>query len=138
MTEKIPETHKDLIEGPVFLTIATIMPDGLPQQTVVWGNTDGENILINTARGRRKEKNLRERPQASVMAVDPENPYRWLEVRGNVEMTEEGALDHIDQLANLYMEVDSYYGNLAPEEQKEKETRVILKVQPEKVIAFGD
>jgi len=117
MTEKIPETHKDLIEGPVFLTIATIMPDGLPQQTVVWGNTDGENILI---------------------AVDPENPYRWLEVRGNVEMTEEGALDHIDQLANLYMEVDSYYGNLAPEEQKEKETRVILKVQPEKVIAFGD
>lgn len=113
------------------------MPDGQPQATVVWATYDGEYIMFNTARGRQKERNLRERPQATVLVVDPENPYRYLEVRGRAEITEEGAMEHIDVLAQQYAGVDSYYGNIAPAEDREKETRVICKIKPMHVNTRG-
>ncbi|RMG92602.1 MAG: PPOX class F420-dependent oxidoreductase [Chloroflexi bacterium] len=138
-TVKIPESHRDLLDGPVPVTLATIMPDGQPQLSVVWCNTDGDFVLVNTARGRQKDTNMRQRPKVTILAIDPKNPYRYLEVRGEVvEMTEEGALEHINQLAKLYVGVDNYYGGLAPEEQKHKETRVMAKIRPTRVIAFGN
>jgi PPOX class probable F420-dependent enzyme len=137
MSAQIPNSHKDLLTNPVHATIATIMPDGQPQLSVVWCNYDGEHILVNTARGRQKDKNLGARPQATILLIDPQNPYRYLEVRGTVEMTEEGAVEHISQLAKLYTGADSYYGGVTPADQAEKETRVICKITPTRVTTAG-
>ena len=137
MSEKIPEDFQDLLVGPVPVTIATLMPDETPQLSVVWCDYDGENVLINTARGRQKDKNLRKRPVATILAIDPDNPYRYLEVRGTVEMTEAGAKEHIDKLARLYRGVPAYYGYAAPAEREQKETRVKCIITPTHVVARG-
>ncbi len=136
MSVTIPDSHKDLLEESVYVTVATILPDGQPHLSVVWCDYDGQHVLVNTARGRQKDKNLTERPMATILAIDPENPFRYLEVRGSVELTEEGALDHINKLAKQYKGVDSYYGGVAPAEMKDQETRVLCKITPTKVIAF--
>lgn len=138
MSTKIPSSHKDLLEKPVHVALTTVMPDGQPQSSVVWWDYDGENVLINTARGRQKDKNLSARPMATILAVDPQNPYRYLEIRGQVaEETEKGAFEHISKLAKKYAGVDQYYGGVAPADQANKETRVIYKIKPTKVLAFG-
>ncbi len=137
MSAVIPEEYRDLLDEPIYVTVATVMPDGQPQLSVVWCSYDGEHVLVNTARNRQKEKNLLARPMATVMAIDPKNPYRWLEVRGSVELTEEGALDHINSLAKAYRGADAYYGGVTPAEMANKETRVICKIKPTRVIAFG-
>ena len=138
MSAMIPESHRDLLEEPVFVTLATVMPDGQPQCSVVWCSYDGEHVLINTTRGRQKAENMAERPKVTLLAIDPEDPYRYLEVRGKViEMTEEGALEHIDALAKQYLNAPSYYGHAAPAENQEKETRVICKIEPTRARPFG-
>jgi PPOX class probable F420-dependent enzyme len=137
MTESIPQSHRDLLQGPVYITLATVMPNGQPQATVVWCNYDDPYVLVNTARGRQKEINMRERPMATILAVDPDNPYRYLEVRGTVEeMTEEGAVDHINMLAWLYRN-KPYYGGVAPAEQEKTEVRVTCKIRPTRVRTLG-
>ena len=139
MSVTIPDSHKDLIEGPVYAVLTTLMPDGRPQSTVVWANTDGQHVLVNTAAGRQKDKNMRANPMVSLVAIDPQNPYRWIEVRGEVaEMTENGGVEHINELARLYVNAPEYYGHAAPEELRGKETRVKIKVRPVKVTTFGE
>lgn len=125
MSTKIPDTHHDLLDGPVVVMLATVMPDGQPQVTPVWASRSGDEVWVNSAKGRQKDKNMRERPQATVSAVDPANPYRWIEVRGNVVETVEGdaALEHINALAHTYMGKD--YPLL-----QEGEERVIYKIAP--------
>jgi len=96
MTLTIPEGHRDLIDGPIPVTFTTIMPDGQPQSTIVWCNSEGDHVLVNTVVGRQKDKNVRRDPKVTIMALDPEDPYRWIEIRGEVEViTEEGAPDCI-------------------------------------------
>lgn len=139
MPTQIPDSHRDLIDGPVYVILSTIMPDNQPQSSVVWCNADGEHLLLNTTRGRQKEKNMRSRPKATVFALDPTNPFRALEVRGTiVEMTEEGGVDHISQLAQLYVGAQNYYGDFAPAERAQEETRVICKLKPTKVNVMGE
>jgi PPOX class probable F420-dependent enzyme len=136
MPSLIPDTHRDLLDQPIYVALTTVMPDGQPQSTVVWVDYDGEYVLVNTARGRQKDKNLRENPRVTVLSVDPQNPFRWLEVRGVVEsMTEEGAAAHINRLAHKYAGKD-YYGGVTPAEQAERETRVMVRIKPTKVLAF--
>lgn len=137
MSALIPDEFKDLFEKPVYATIATVMPDGQPQLTEVWCSYDGEHVLINTARNRQKDKNMSARPMVTLMLRDQENPYRWIEIRGTVELTEEGALDHINELARKYAKVSKYYGEWTPAEMEAKETRVIGKITPTKVNAFN-
>jgi PPOX class probable F420-dependent enzyme len=138
MSNKIPESHRDLLEEPVFVSLATVMPDGQPQVTVVWCDYDGTYVLVNTARGRQKEQNMSERPVATILAVDPDDPYRYLEVRGSVaEIIEDGAAAHIDKLAYIYVNQPSYYGGAAPAELKDQEVRVICKIAPTRVRAVG-
>jgi PPOX class probable F420-dependent enzyme len=138
MTNTIPDSHRDLLDGPVYVTVATVMPDGQPQMTIVWANYDGTFVKINTARGRQKDKNLIARPQATLLALDPNDGFRWLEVRGVVaERTEEGAVAHIDELCRLYTGKSSYYGDYQPAEKRHQETRVIFKIRPFRVNAFG-
>lgn len=139
MALDIPETHRDLIEDPVFVTITTLMPDNQPQSSVVWCSADDNHVLINTTEGRQKTKNMRERPQATLIAIDPENPFRYVEIRGRVAaITREGADEHIDELAQQYMNKPAYYGHLAPAELAEQETRVICKIEPTRIRTYGE
>ena len=124
----IPEEYRDLFEREAFGHLATVMPDGTPQVTPVWVDHDDEHVLVNTARGRRKEKNLRRTPKAGVSVIDPDDPYRFVSVRGAVELTEEGAVDHINELARRYMGVDEY-----PNLDEEEGARVIVRLSADQV-----
>ena len=129
---QIPEQYRDLLEEPVTASLATVLPNGQPQVTPVWCDMEGGLIRVNTAKGRQKYKAMLERPQVTVMAVDPGNPYRYLEVRGRVaRIEEEGADAHIDLLAKQYMGVDRY-PNHDP-----AQTRVIAYIEPVKVSGQG-
>lgn len=134
MAEKIPESHRDLIEGPIFVAFTTVMPDGQPQSSVVWCNYKEPYVLVNTARGRQKEENVRQNPKVTILAVDPEDPHRYLEVRGTVEeITEEGAVEHINELSQLYRGRPYY----TSPDQQQKETRIIFKIRPMRVRSYG-
>ncbi|MCL4239433.1 MAG: PPOX class F420-dependent oxidoreductase [Anaerolineae bacterium] len=136
MAAQIPASHRDLLDGPVFITLVTLMPDGRPQATPVWCNTDGDYVLVNSARGRQKDRNMRRDPRVSIVAIDPQNPYRWIEVRGQVvAITEEGGIEHINALCKLYTGIEDYY-DFSPG-AKGKETRVIYRVEPVRVIVQG-
>ncbi len=106
MGTEIPASHRDLLssEKQAFAYLATVMENGSPQLTPVWFDMAGDRIRINTARGRVKERNLRERPdRIALLIVDPDDPYRYLQIRGHVaEVIEEGAEAHIDELASKY------------------------------------
>ncbi|MFN8373721.1 MAG: PPOX class F420-dependent oxidoreductase [Anaerolineae bacterium] len=136
MTLMIPDSHKDLLEGPVYVTLTTVMPDGQPQSSVVWWDGDDNYILINTARGRQKEKNMTRNAKVTIMAIDPQNPYRWLEVRGVVEdISEDGGVEHIEKLSRKYVN-RGYYGDFAPAERRQQETRLVVRIRPTKVLAY--
>jgi PPOX class probable F420-dependent enzyme len=132
MPKTIPDNYLDLFRKKAFANLATIMPDGSPQVTPVWCDYDGENILINTAAGRVKDKNLQREPRVSLSILDPDNPYRYLEVRGRVvERTQVGADAHIDKMAKKYLGVDVYPG------RSQDEVRVIFKIKPERTSSMG-
>jgi PPOX class probable F420-dependent enzyme len=132
----IPESHRDLLTGPVYAGLTTVMPDGQPQTTVVWADYDGEHVLINTMRGFQKEKNMRANPRVTLLAFIP-GEGRYLEVRGTVvEMTEDGALSHLDHLAEVYTSQPCYFGGVVPAELAESETPVLCRIAPTHVIAL--
>jgi PPOX class probable F420-dependent enzyme len=123
----IPQSHVDLLTKKAFAHLVTLLPDGKPQSTPVWVDYDGKHVLINTAVGRLKDKNMQRDPRIAFSVTDPENPYRYLEVRGRVvERTKAGAEQHIDAMAKRYLGQDKYPFRKAGEE------RVIYKVQPER------
>lgn len=125
---QVPDSFLDLFHKKSFAHLATLMPDGKPQVTPVWCDFDGTHVLINSAKGRQKDRNLRREPRVALAIQDPENPYRYLEVRGRVvAITEEGADAHIDQLAKRYMGVEKY------PLRKPGEVRVIYKILPDAV-----
>jgi PPOX class probable F420-dependent enzyme len=132
LSQSIPEKYRDLFTKRAFASLATLMPDGSSQVTPVWVDLEGDLVLVNTARGRQKDKNMRRDPRVAMAIIDPENPYRYLEIRGRVaEITEEGADAHIDKMAKKYLGADKY-----PYRQP-SETRVIFKIQPERVNTMG-
>lgn len=132
MSTAISEKYRDLLSKKAFGSLATIMPDGRPQVTPVWFEAEGDLILVNSARGRLKDRNMRRDPRVAIAMIDPDNPYRYVEIRGRVtEITEQGADQHIDRLAKKYLGVDKY-----PYRQP-GEVRVIYKIQPEHVAAMG-
>ena len=132
MTEVIPEKYSDLFQKKAFASLATLMPDGRPQVTPVWCDFDGAHVVVNSAKGRRKDLNMRRDPRVSLAISDPDNPYRYLEVRGRVvEVTEKGAEEHIDKMAKKYLGQDRY-----PYRQP-GEARVLYKIQPERFSSMG-
>ncbi|WP_254543319.1 PPOX class F420-dependent oxidoreductase [Halomarina pelagica] len=127
----IPDEFHDLFEKRTFAHLATVMPDGTPQVTPVWVDYDADSgeLLVNTARGRLKERNVSRDPKVGVSLVDPDEPYRFVSVRGRVtDLQEEGADDHIDELAKRYMGVDEY-----PNRGEESGARVVLRIATEHV-----
>ena len=132
----IPREYMDLIERPIVVSLATVNEDGQPQVTPVWVDYDGETVRVNSAAGRRKVENMQERPQATVLWIDPENPYRWMEVRGTVvEITAEGGVEHINALSAKYRNQPDYYARMP--ERRGKETRMIFRIRPDKVNVSG-
>ena len=131
MPQVIPEKYKDLFDKPAFAHLATIMPDGRPQVTPVWVAFDGRYVLVNTAVGRQKDRNLSRDGRVALSILDPGNPYRYLEVRGKVvERTEKGADESIDALSQRYI------GKPYPFRQP-GEKRVLFKIEPEHVTTMG-
>ena len=132
MATTIPENYLDLLQQPAFANLATLMPDGSPQVTPVWFDYDGKHIVINSAKGRVKDRNMRRNPKVSLSIMDPKNPYRYLEIRGTVtEITEKGADAHIDKQAKRYLNKDKYPFR-SPDE-----VRVLYKITPERTSAMG-
>jgi PPOX class probable F420-dependent enzyme len=128
----IPESHADLFKKKAFAHLVTLMPGGQPQVTPVWVDYDGRHILINTAEGRQKDKNLQRDRRVALSILDPDNPYRYLEIRGHVaERTLKGADEHIDAMAMKYLGKEKY-----PFRQP-KEVRVIFKIEPEHVTSMS-
>ena len=128
----IPESHRDLLTKKSFAHLATVNADGTPQSTPVWIDFDGTHVLVNSARGRRKDRNMRERAAVALSMTDPDNPYRYLELRGRVvEVTEKGADAHIDALAKRYLGMDRYPN------RREGEVRVIYKILPDRATTMG-
>jgi PPOX class probable F420-dependent enzyme len=134
MAVPIPETHRDLLQTPVHGVLTTMMPDGAPQSSIVWVDYDGEHVLLNTTLERQKGRNLRRNPKTTLLVIDPKDSSRWIEVRGKVvEMTTTGAEAHADTLTQRYTTKRHFYGDIYPVEQKHKETRVIVRIEPLKV-----
>ncbi|HEX8087998.1 MAG TPA: PPOX class F420-dependent oxidoreductase [Blastocatellia bacterium] len=132
MAEAIPEKYLDLFEKKAFANLATVMPDGTPQVTPVWVDYDGTHLIVNSARGRQKDKNMQRNSSVALSIMDPENPYRYLEVRGRVaEITEEGAEDHIDKMAKKYIGEDRYPW------RRPGEVRVLYKIEPQRTSQMG-
>jgi PPOX class probable F420-dependent enzyme len=132
MAASIPEAYEDLLQKKAFANLATLMADGRPQVTPVWFDSDGAHIRINSAKGRVKDKNMRRNKQVALSITDPDNPYRHLDVQGEVvEITEQGADAHINALAKKYLGKDQY-----PFRQP-GEVRVIYKIRPDRVTQMG-
>lgn len=126
----IPQSHQDILAKRAFAHVATVDENGVPQVTPVWVDYDGAYVLINSAKGRKKDRNMRANPQVGISIQDPDNPYRYLGVQGRVvEITEEGAVDHIHALSRKYTGQD--YGNLG------EDIRVIYKIEPERAWTMG-
>jgi PPOX class probable F420-dependent enzyme len=132
MAEIIPEKYLDLLKKPAFANLGTIMRDGSPQVTPVWVDFDGKYVRVNSALGRVKDKNMRRDPRVSLSIQDPENPYRYLEIRGKVEeITQNGADDHINKLSQKYLGKPEY------PYRKPGEVRVLYKIAPQKINSMG-
>jgi PPOX class probable F420-dependent enzyme len=127
---KLTDAQAALFLEPNYATVTTLRRDGSPHTTVVWVDWDGENVIVNTNEWRVKPKHLRRDPRANVTVIDRDDPYRWVSVTGPVEMTTEGANEHIDRMAMKYRGKEKY--DLKPGEQ-----RVLVRVRPERVTPYG-
>jgi PPOX class probable F420-dependent enzyme len=128
----IPTSHRDLLDRPIIAALATLMPDGQAQVTPVWCSYDGTHIIVNATRDRQKHKNMVERPRVTVMVFDPDDQFRYLEVRGEVvEITAEGGGESMNELALLYTGKPKRYGIEAP--PREVSERLLYKIKPTKV-----
>ena len=135
---QIPQSHVDLLKEPVVVTLVTVMPDGTPQATPVWTDWTGEHLIVNTARGRQKDRNMERRSKVAILAVDPTNPYRWLEIRGEVdEISEEDGVEWINRLSKKYRGIDEYYSGPNGEELRKREQRVTYRIRPTRVNKGG-
>ncbi len=137
-TDRIPRSHRDLVECPPVAALTTLMPDGSPQTSVVWCDFDGTFVRVNTMRGFQKERNMRRDPLVTLLCYDPHRTGRYLEVRGTVvEMTEEGAGRHLDELASKYAgRPIRYFGDAIPARFAETEVPVLCRIRPTHVVAL--
>ncbi|MFF6908361.1 PPOX class F420-dependent oxidoreductase [Streptomyces sp. NPDC012389] len=131
MTAALSTELKDLLDSPVFVNIATIQPDGSPQVSPVWVKRDGDDVLISTTAGRRKEKNLRRDPRVTVVVQPADNPYAYAEIRGRAELTTDGGQELIDELSLKY--TGKPYAEFNPNSDQDG-PRVVVRITPRKVV----
>ena len=124
----LPDALLDLLRRPSPCFLSTLMPDGSPQMTQTWVDTDGRHVLINTVDGHQKVRNVQRDPRVALNVADPEDPSRYFEVRGRVvEVTEDGAREHIDELSQRYI------GAPYPWFGGRDQVRLLVRIEPEKV-----
>lgn len=129
---ELPKSHVDILHKQAFAHLATVMPDGSPQVSPVWVDEKDGYVLVNSALGRVKDKNVRKNPSVALSATDPENPYRMIAIRGRIiDYITKGADEHIDKMAKKYLGQDKY-----PFRQP-GEQRVIYKIEPQRVSSMG-
>jgi PPOX class probable F420-dependent enzyme len=136
----LPASHRDLVDGPYTAVLATVMPDGRPQTTPVWCNAADGVVLVNTMKGFRKERNMRQNPTVSLLIYDPGNPLRHIEIRGRVaEMTEAGAEEHLDELTRLYLDDAGarFFADCVPAGQRVRYTPVRVTIEPVRMRTEG-
>lgn len=127
-SQSIPEQARSLFTNKNFAFFSTLMKDGSPQVSPVWVDIEGDEIIVNTAEGRVKQRNVSRDPRVAISVADSANPYTVVTVQGRVvKQTAEGADQHIDQMAKKYLGMDKYPGR-APGEK-----RILLRIRPEKV-----
>ena len=131
MATKLPEAAKKMLQDKAYGHVITFDPKGKPQVTMVWVDADGDEVLFNTAEGRRKEKNLHTNPRVIISVQDRNNPQAYLVVHGTAAITEAGADSHIDKLAKRFLGVDKY-----PYRQP-GEKRLMIRVKPDRVGGFA-
>ena len=124
----LPEDAKAFFDATEFVTLGTVQPDGQPQLSVVWVERDGDDLLMSTVKGRQKHRNLVRDPRATVLLYPKDNPYSYVEVRGNVTMTEEGGRELIDRLNQKYMGTPRYTWDDGTDN-----VRVVIRLSPTKV-----
>jgi len=129
---ELSDKAREILEKKTFVHVGTLMGDGAPQVSPVWVNVDGGDVIFNTAEGRIKPQNLQRDSRIALSAIDPDDDYKSVLIRGKVtEITEEGADEHINSLAKKYMDVDEY-----PFRQ-DGEVRLIVRVEPEREMLMG-
>ncbi|MEU2550648.1 PPOX class F420-dependent oxidoreductase [Streptomyces sp. NPDC014684] len=133
MPAALSDRLKSLLDGPVFIVVGTIQPDGSPQLSPVWVKRDGDQILFSTTADRRKKRNLDRDARVSVVVQDPEMPYVYGEIRGTAELTADGADDLIDELSVKY--TGKKYAEFNPASVDDAE-RVVVRITPEKVVGM--
>jgi PPOX class probable F420-dependent enzyme len=132
-TARLSQQAKEIFDKKTFAHLATLMPDGSPQVTPVWVDREGDRVVINTAEGRAKPRNMRNDPRVALAATDPDNPYEAVIIRGHVaEMTDDGADEHIDAMAKKYLDQDKY-----PFRQS-GEQRVKVYIEPDVVMGANE
>lgn len=132
MSKSIPVEYRDLFNKRAYATLGTLRSDGSPQVTPVWCDIDGDQVLVNTAKDRHQDKNIRHDPRVAVVIVDPDNPYRYLEVRGRaIELDDRDASVHLDQMAAKYLGSETYAY------RQPGEIRVLYAIQADRINAFS-
>jgi PPOX class probable F420-dependent enzyme len=132
MAARIPASHVDLLRKKAFAHLATLMADGSPQVSPVWVDFDGECVLVNSERSRLKVRNVRREAHVALSVQDPENPYRYVEVRGRVvSIAEKSAAEHLYALVKRYLGIERYPLG------EPSDVRVILRIQPDRVVTVG-
>jgi PPOX class probable F420-dependent enzyme len=132
-TVPLPESHVDLLTRPIVAVLTTLMPDGQPHSCLVWTDFDGECARTDTSLERQSGRNMQANPKVSLLVVDPENTARFLQIRGDAELVEVGALEHLDELTRKYTDHPCYYGHVFPLEKRERETRVIVRIHARRI-----
>jgi PPOX class probable F420-dependent enzyme len=129
----IPSSHLDLLTRPVHGVLTTMGPDGQPQSSLVWVDVQGGAAVVNTTLERQKARNMVANPKISLLVVDPENTSRYIQIRGDAELTTEGAPGHLDAITRNYTGHPAFYGYVYPAGQRARETRVICRIHARRI-----
>jgi len=129
----IPDSHLDLLARPVHAVLTTMGPDGQPQSSLVWVDVQDGVAVVNTTLERQKARNMVANPKVSLLAVDPQNTSRYIQIRGDAELGTEGALAHLDAITRKYTGYPAFYGYVYPAEQRARETRVICRIHTRRI-----
>lgn len=129
----IPDSHLDLLTGPVHGVLTTMGPDGQPQSSLVWVDVDDGVAVVNTTLERQKGRNMVANPKVNLLVVDPANTSRYIQIRGDAHLTTKGAADHLDVLTRKYTGYPAFYGYVYPVERRARETRVVCRIHARRI-----
>jgi PPOX class probable F420-dependent enzyme len=131
--QPIPASHLDLLARPVHAVLTTMGADGQPQSSLVWADVQDGAAAVNTTLQRQKGRNMAANPKVSLLVVDPGNTSRYIQIRGDAELTTDGALDHLDAITRKYTTCPAFYGYIYPPGQRARETRVVCRIHARRI-----